>query len=60
MVAEPPTQMLALVTDGAGNAAALTVDAADAVHPAAFVTVTLYVPTVVTEILVDIAPVLHT
>lgn len=48
------------MTVGVGRAAAVTDDDAVAVHPAALVAVTVYVPTTVTEMLAVVSVVLHT
>ena len=59
-VALLPAQMVTLVTEGVGLVELVTVELADAVHPTVLVPVTEYVPAVVVEMLVVVAPVLHT
>jgi hypothetical protein len=52
--------MLGLLTVGVGLAAAVAVADAEAVQPVALLAVTVYVPTIVVEMLEVTAPVLHT
>ena len=58
-VAVAPAHMAGLFTVGVGSAFTVTVPAAVAVHPAALVAVTVYVPAVPVVIEVVTAPVLH-
>ena len=58
-VAVAPEHMVALFTVGEGSAFTVTVPVAVAVHPAALVAVTVYVPAVEVVIEVVTAPVLH-
>ena len=60
MVPLLPAQIVVLVTVGVGLVELVTVELADAVHPNELVPVTVYVPAELTEILVVVAPVLHT
>jgi hypothetical protein len=58
-VAVLPAHIVALLTVGVGGAPIVTLLVTDAVHPAALVAVTVYIPVVAALILGVVAPVLQ-